>query len=105
MPELPDLQVFSRNLNKRIAGKKIKKLNVPVTKKLKVSVNKLREALEGQVVKEVFREGKELHISFKNGNVLGLHLMLHGDLYFFEEKNDNKNTIIELFLMMAPVWL
>jgi formamidopyrimidine-DNA glycosylase len=97
MPELPDLQVFSRNLNKRIAGKKIKKLSVPVTKKLKVSVNKLREALEGQVVKEVYREGKELHISFKNGNVLGLHLMLHGDLYFFEEKNDNKNTIIELF--------
>lgn len=97
MPELPDLQVFSRNLNKKIAGKKVKKLNVRVTKKLKVLVETFKEALEGEVIKEVYREGKELHIAFKNGNVLGLHLMLHGDLHLFEKKNENKNTIFELF--------
>jgi formamidopyrimidine-DNA glycosylase len=96
MPELPDLQVFSRNIEKKIAGKKVKRLLVPVTKKLKVSVEALKKELVGQVVKKVFREGKELHIAFKNGNVLGLHLMLHGDLHFFTEKNENKNTIIEI---------
>lgn len=97
MPELPDLQVFSRNLDKKITGKKLKKINVPVTKKLKVPVETLKKSLEGKEVKEVYREGKELHIAFKNGNVLGLHLMLNGDLHFFEGKNESKNAIIELF--------
>ena len=96
MPELPDLQVFSRNIDKKIAAKKIRKVNVPVSSKLKVSVRTLREELEGQVVKKVYREGKELHVAFKNGTVLGLHLMLHGDLHFFSGRNENKNTIIEI---------
>jgi len=40
--------------------------------------------------------GKELHFGFKNGHVLALHLMLHGQLYFFDKTNDHKFTIIEL---------
>ncbi len=40
--------------------------------------------------------GKELHFEFGNGEVLGLHLMLRGQLHLFEEKNSNKNTIISL---------
>jgi formamidopyrimidine-DNA glycosylase len=96
MPELPDLQVFSRNLDKKIKGKTVNKVAVPVTKKLKVSVNAIRKALEGERIKEVYREGKELHVVFKNGTILGLHMMLHGDLHFFEGKNENNNTVIEL---------
>src|SRR5205085_12640543 len=38
----------------------------------------------------------ELHLKFSNGNVLGLHLMLRGQLYIFKKKNENKYTIIEL---------
>ena len=96
MPELPDLQVFSRNIHRKIAGKKIKRLNVLVSTRIKISARKLKKELEGQVVKNVYREGKELHIAFKSGSVLGLHLMLHGDLHLFAGKNENKNTIIEM---------
>jgi formamidopyrimidine-DNA glycosylase len=96
MPELPDLQVFSRNLNKKLAGKKLRKLNVPVTKKLKTPVAGLKKALEGQKLQKVYREGKELHIRFKNDNVLGLHLMLHGDLSLFNGTNEKKHTILEM---------
>ena len=96
MPELPDLQVFSRNLHKKLAGKKLNKLSIPVTKRIKVSVAGFKKALLGQVISMVYREGKELHIAFKNGNVLGLHLMLHGDLHFLEGNNQEKHTIIEL---------
>lgn len=96
MPELPDLQVFSRNLNKKLAGRKLKRLSVPVTKKLKTPVVRLKKSLEGQKVEKVFREGKELHIQFKNGNVLGLHLMLHGDLHLVEGATEKKHTILEL---------
>jgi formamidopyrimidine-DNA glycosylase len=96
MPELPDLQVFSRNLEKQLKGQKVKKVAVPVGKKLNVSVSKLKKALEGAAIKKIRREGKELHFFFSNGNVLGLHLMLHGNLDVFEGKNKPKHTILEL---------
>jgi len=96
MPELPDLQVFSRNLNKKLSGKTIKKVTVVNNKKLNVSKNELKKSLEGQVLSKIFRAGKELHFEFEDGTLLGLHLMLHGKLYLFEETNEEKNTIIEL---------
>jgi formamidopyrimidine-DNA glycosylase len=44
----------------------------------------------------VYRDGKELHFRFNNGNVLALHLMLRGQLNIFEKKNEHKYSIIEL---------
>lgn len=96
MPELPDLEVFSHNLNKKLAKKKLKEVTVVNKSKLKVPATQLKESLEGAVLKKVYREGKGLHFAFENDNVLGLHLMLHGKLNLFEKKNDQKNTIIEL---------
>lgn len=96
MPELPDLQVFSKNLSKTFVGKTLRKINVRNSKKLKVSPAKLSDSLEGQRLSAIKRVGKELHFEFNNGQVLGLHLMLRGNLYKFEEKNTQKYTIIEL---------
>jgi len=96
MPELPDLQVFSKNLTKQLVGKKLQKVTVVNKKKLKTPEAKLKKAIEKQQLKKIERVGKELHFSFANGNVLGLHLMLKGKLYLFEKKNEQKYTIIEL---------
>jgi formamidopyrimidine-DNA glycosylase len=96
MPELPDLQVFSRNLNKRFAGKKLKELVVHVNKRLKVPAAELKKNLEKAKLKEVQRVGKELHFQFDNGKVLGLHLMLEGNLFAFEGRNESKHSILEL---------
>lgn len=96
MPELPDLQVFSRNLNKTIVGKTVSRINVPVSRKLNVPVKTLRSKLEGQKLTAIDRVGKELQFTFKNGNVLALHLMLHGKLNYFEDKNDARFAIIEI---------
>ena len=97
MPELPDLENFSRNLTKIIVGKKVEKIAVVNDTKLKVPASQLKKSLEGEKVQEVYREGKELHMKFSNGRVLGLHLMLHGNLNLFEGKNDKKYPIIEMF--------
>ena len=75
MPELPDLEVFSKNLNKELAGKKVEEVNVINSSKLKVSKPELKKSLEGATVKKIYREGKELHIQFSNGEVLGPFLM------------------------------
>jgi formamidopyrimidine-DNA glycosylase len=96
MPELPDLQVFARNLNKKLAGSTVKKLTVVNSKKLKTSAANLKKNIEKQELKEIKRVGKELHFEFKNGAVLGLHLMLKGQLKLFEGANEHKYTIIEL---------
>src|SRR4051794_6221878 len=96
MPELPDLQAFSHNLDKKLAGKAVKHVVVINAKKLNVSHQELQQTLEGQKLVKVYREGKELHLKFSKGDILSLHLMLHGKLFLFEGKNENKYPIIEL---------
>jgi len=96
MPELPDLQVFAKNLTKLFTDKKLEKVNVTVTAKLNVSAKQLEDALEGQTLTHIDRVGKELQFTFKNGHILALHLMLHGELHLFEIKNEHRFTIIEL---------
>jgi formamidopyrimidine-DNA glycosylase len=96
MPELPDLNVFARNLDKELSGRKVEEIDVKNKSKLKIPVSELKKEIEGSKLKKVYREGKELHYEFSNGNILGMHLMLHGNLDLPEEKNDKKNTIVEM---------
>lgn len=96
MPEIPDIEVFSRNLKTLLAGKKITKVKVVNGKKLKDSPKELSQALEGQKLLDVFRSGKELRMLFSKKVLLGIHLMLTGDLHFFEGANERKSTIVEL---------
>lgn len=96
MPEIPDLNIFSLNLSKRLIGQKVALINVLIPKKLKVPESALKEALEGQELTSIDREGKELHFRFKNGHVLGLHLMLHGTMFWYVGENENRFTIAEL---------
>lgn len=99
MPELPDLQVFARNLDKQLKSKKVVRFNLKNRKGSKSSTKELQKAIEGQTIQKVFREGKQLHSAFRDGGVLGLHLMLHGDLYLINEDDDSiKNSICEMFL-------
>jgi formamidopyrimidine-DNA glycosylase len=80
MPELPDLEVFAANLEKRFKNKTLERVKVIVHKKLNVTEKELREALEGHKLMGVLRAGKTLQLRFGGGHVLGLHLMLHGRL-------------------------
>lgn len=96
MPELPDLQVFSRNLTRKLAGKKVAKLQAVYKKKLKTAEKDLKRAVEGATLSSVYRDGKELHFAFDNGNVLALHLMLKGELHLFQGAHERKYPIIEL---------
>lgn len=95
MPELPDLQVFAINLNKLYAGKKLQQIKIVNSKSLKDDPAILEATLKGNVLEEVYRSGKELRFRFSNETILGMHLMLHGKLYEFDTKNENKYTIVE----------
>lgn len=96
MPELPDLQAFSYTLSKQLVGKRVEKVHAIHTRKLNVTEKELRNGLEGARLDSVFRDGKRLHFMFDNGNVLGLHMMLKGELQFFTDKNEAKFAILEI---------
>lgn len=78
MPELPDLHVFSRNLHQRLAGRPVQSVAVWRTRRRNFTNEKIAQALQGSEVKEVRREGKEVHFHFDNGRRLAAHLMLAG---------------------------
>ena len=102
MPELPDLQAFRHNLARRLTGKQVEKIHATVTKKLNTSEKELQRALIGASVTSVYRDGKELHFAFDNGNVLALHLMLKGQLHFFDGKNEQRFPIVEIHFAGGP---
>ena len=97
MPELPDLHVFAKNLNTALSGRKLLKINIVNSTKIKVEPEELAKKLEGNMLKTIYRTGKELRFHFSNDLLLGMHLMLHGKLNFFRKKNDNKFTVAELY--------
>ena len=96
MPEIPDLNIFCRNLAKRVAGKPLTEINVLIDRRLKIPQVELKAALEGQTLLAIKRIGKQLHFDFNNGHSLGLQLMLYGSMHWYEGKNENRFTIAEL---------
>ena len=95
MPEIPDIEVFSSNVRAKFGGKEISKVVVVNGKKLKDTQDELSQHLEGNILTDVYRSGKEFRLVLSNGITLGMHLMLTGDLFPFEKKNENKFTIVE----------
>ncbi|WP_428329700.1 DNA-formamidopyrimidine glycosylase family protein [Mucilaginibacter sp.] len=96
MPEIPDLNIFSSNLAKRLVGKTLTAIHILVPRKLKTPETAFAAALEGQQLVAINRVGKQLYFVFKEGHVLGLHLMLYGAMHWYEGENENKFTIAEL---------
>jgi len=97
MPELPDLQAFSKNLQQRLAGKQVKGIQLN-SKKTVSTLAELEGALMNKTISQVFREGKQLRIAFKSGELLGLHLMLHGALHIVPRDEPIKFSVFELLL-------
>ncbi len=97
MPELPDVTVFSKNLDKIFSGKKLLKVQVVNGKKLPDTAGALSKDLKGKKLKKIYRSGKEMRFEFADGILLGLHLMLTGDIFVFEKENTHHSTIVELY--------
>ena len=97
MPELPDVEVFSKNLDKDLSGRKLIKVKVVNGGKLPDAAKTLSKNLDGKILKKIYRSGKEFRFKFEDGTILGLHLMLTGDMFLFSGKNEHHSTIAELY--------
>ncbi len=97
MPELPDIEVFTKSLHEIFAEKKLTRIKIINGKKLVDSPAAFTKALAGKTLQKVYRSGKEMRFQFSGNTLLGIHLMLTGDIFVFEKKNDHHSTIAELY--------
>ncbi|MCI9141924.1 MAG: hypothetical protein HFH87_04780 [Lachnospiraceae bacterium] len=78
MPELPDLQVFSKNLMKRIAHREIVSAELLNRSRVNVDGDTVRAKLLQTKIADIVRKGKELYFQLENDEVFSVHLMLSG---------------------------
>jgi len=89
MPELPDLHVYSENLEKLILNKTIISVTVFDTRKI-ATPSLFSEKLQNASIRSIVREGKELHFMLTNGNSFGVHLMLSGKFFVTDQEEAGK---------------
>ncbi|MEO7803009.1 MAG: bifunctional DNA-formamidopyrimidine glycosylase/DNA-(apurinic or apyrimidinic site) lyase [Actinomycetota bacterium] len=86
MPELPEVEVIRRDLEKEVIGRKIKSAEIRSTKNAMRIIRRhgkrkeFEEGLAGAKVVKIDRKGKYLLIGLDNANVLVVHLGMSGQL-------------------------
>ena len=82
MPELPEVEVIRRELDRDVVGRKIKKVEVPGMRSIRRHPNKKHfiGLLEGLKVKTLERRGKHLLFGLDDGQTLIVHLGMSGQL-------------------------
>jgi len=93
MPEIPDLEVFRKNLDRILHGKVLRGIKGKV---LNSASNKITKSiLTGQKLSGIHREGKQLFFKFSKGNVIAVHLMLHGEFHIPKKTEKLKQSMLE----------
>jgi len=105
MPEIPDLDAFSKNLTKNLRGARLETLVAHKRAKATPSVAAIKKLLTGKKLLRVFREGKQLRFEFENKHLLGVHLMLHGEFRWEEHKKPTYVVFTFGFAKKPPLWL
>jgi len=92
MPELPEVETIRKGLEKKILGKKVKKVEVNTERMLKqLSPRRFREEIEGKSFKEIIRRGKYLILVLSSGKKIVIHLRMTGQLIY--ARKDQKSRI------------
>jgi formamidopyrimidine-DNA glycosylase len=81
MPELPDVTIYVRALDERIAGRRLNRVRVSAPFLLKTA-DPPTSIVEGRTVRAVRRIGKRIAIGFEGHLWVVLHLMIAGRLHW-----------------------
>ncbi|WP_066321791.1 bifunctional DNA-formamidopyrimidine glycosylase/DNA-(apurinic or apyrimidinic site) lyase [Bacillus sp. FJAT-29814] len=93
MPELPEMENYKSLLNQKIAGRQITQVQINREKSINVNPELFRKTVLNQTLLNIDRRGKHLLFKLQNGQVLLLHLMLGGWMYYGTEADKPKRTI------------
>ncbi|NWQ43537.1 Fpg/Nei family DNA glycosylase [Bacillus sp. EB106-08-02-XG196] len=93
MPELPEMENYRILLTQKIAGQIITQVQINREKSVNVNTKLFINSVTSQKLMTVNRRGKHLLFHLENGQVLLLHLMLGGWMYFGREEDKPERTI------------
>lgn len=100
MPELPEVEITARLLDRAVSGAVIESALAPGINALKTFDPPL-SAVEGHRVERVGRRGKMLVIEIEGGLVLLVHLMSAGRLQLFETRASLRDRTSRLLIRLA----
>ncbi len=87
MPELPDVEVFRKTIEKNSVGKTIDDYTLHKKELLENSKRKLNEII-GKKIESTLRRGKYCFIELGNSGWLALHFGMTGTVSFFKEEEE-----------------
>ena len=93
MPELPEVETITRQLNKALAGKIISHAEILLPKIVKLSAAQFQNALKDAKIKAVYRRAKILIFELSNGQTMLMHLKLSGQLILNGQKSKHTHLI------------
>ncbi len=96
MPELPEVETIKLELNKLIAGKKIKSVDINLPKQVQGDRKKFLKVVAGAKVRAVRRRAKIIIFDLANGWHLIFHLKLTGQLIYqgHQEKSGKNQGVL-----------
>lgn len=93
MPELPEMENYRQQLEQNLKGHVVTDVEVNREKSINVSLDTFMNKVQNQKVVRIERKAKHLLFHLSNGNVLLLHLMLGGWMFYGDEKDKPDRTI------------
>ncbi|NWG11444.1 Fpg/Nei family DNA glycosylase [Candidatus Bathyarchaeota archaeon] len=83
MPELPEIAVKARQMNKEISGKRIANIEAKQPKNLNMPVQRFVKTAKGKIVKNVSGKGKWIFIKLNPNYYMLINLGMNADLLYF----------------------
>lgn len=94
MPELPELEIFTGNITRRLGGKTATRVEYHKEKRLNVTPDELHIAIAGKPLTKAVREGKESVLVFGDDTRVGVHLMLKGEFHITDTPDSAKYRVM-----------
>ena len=101
MPELPEVEIVRKSLDKNIKQKKVKKVIVR-NKNLRIKLpNNFKKFLENKKIEKVSRFSKYLIINLQNNGFCIIHLGMSGTIHLI--RNNFKTSLTNLSFYNSPL--
>ena len=97
MPELPEVEIVRKSLDKKIRQKNVKKVIIR-NKNLRIKIpNTFKKVLENKIVNKVSRFSKYLIIHLSNNEFCLIHLGMSGTIHLVDLKNKKNLTNLSFY--------
>ena len=87
LPELPEIYILSKQMEKEIIEKKIHEVEIHQPKNLNISPKQFIYSITGKMLSEIYSKGKWLFLKLEPNDYLLINLGMGADLLYFSSNN------------------